>query len=280
MLSALKAHWPEYLMEAGGLGIFMLSAAIFATLLFYPHSPVCQAISSSLVRLVLMGIAMGGTAVGIIYSPWGKQSGAHINPAVTLAFLRLGKIKPWDAFFYIVAQFIGGTAGMFIAVLCLDGPLAASAVNFVVTVPGSAGVAVAFGAEFLISFILFYVILVSSNHERLAQFTGIFAGFLIALYIVVESPLSGMSMNPARTVASALPAHLWTALWLYFIAPILGMQAACEAYVFWVKEEGPICAKLHHQNEKRCIFECGYSKQAEAASHGLTEGTGLDRSAS
>ncbi|MFQ5683048.1 MAG: hypothetical protein ACE5HC_07220 [Candidatus Binatia bacterium] len=76
-------------MEAAGLGIFMVSACTFGTILEYPASPIHQAIADPFLRRILMGLAMGLTAVGIIYSPWGKQSGAHINPAITLTFFRL-----------------------------------------------------------------------------------------------------------------------------------------------------------------------------------------------
>src|SRR5881397_1562519 len=115
MTDALKRHWPEYLMEAACLGLFMISAFTFGTILEHPDSPVHQAIPNSLLRRFLMGLAMGSTAIGIIYSPWGKQSGAHINPAVTMTFFRLGKIEPPDAFFYVMAQFAGGIAGVLLA---------------------------------------------------------------------------------------------------------------------------------------------------------------------
>ena len=82
-LSSLLAHWPEYLMEAVLLGAFMVSACVFGILSGLPGSPVRQAVSSTFFRGLLGGIAMGLTALCIIYSPWGKQSGAHINPCVT-----------------------------------------------------------------------------------------------------------------------------------------------------------------------------------------------------
>src|SRR5215467_4160317 len=107
VLAATK-HWPEYLIEAACLGLFMVSACSFTVLLEHPASAIRQRLSSALVRRLLGGIAMGVTAVALIYSPWGKQSGAHLNPSVTLTFLRLGKVEPWDAGFYVVAQFIGG----------------------------------------------------------------------------------------------------------------------------------------------------------------------------
>jgi glycerol uptake facilitator-like aquaporin len=107
---ALRGHWPEYLMEAAGLGLFMLSACAFTVLLYHPVSPVERAVESQVMRRVLMGLAMALTAVAIIYSPWGRRSGAHLNPAVTLTFWRLGKVAGWDAAFYIIAQFVGGLA--------------------------------------------------------------------------------------------------------------------------------------------------------------------------
>src|SRR5437660_11636375 len=118
-VEALHAHWPEYLMEAGLLGAFMVSACLFGVLYEFPHSPVRQAITSSLIRRMLMGASMGLTAVTIIYSPWGKQSGAHINPAVTFTFFRLGKIRSWDAIFYIGSQFTGAALGGLVVALFL-----------------------------------------------------------------------------------------------------------------------------------------------------------------
>jgi aquaporin Z len=98
-----RTHWPEYLMEAAGLGIFMVSACGFGTLLEYPASPVRQAIPDPLARRALMGLAMGLTAIALVYSPWGKRSGAHLNPAVTWTFWRLGKVAPRDALAYPLA---------------------------------------------------------------------------------------------------------------------------------------------------------------------------------
>lgn len=84
MLIALRRHWPEYLMEAAGLGLFMVSACLFGALLEHPASPARQALPDPGLRRALGGLAMGLTAVGIIYSPWGKQSGAHINSSDTI----------------------------------------------------------------------------------------------------------------------------------------------------------------------------------------------------
>src|SRR5687768_3178239 len=105
-LDSLRAHWPEYLIEGWALGMFMISAGVFAVLLDAPGSAPHELIGDPTLRRVIGGMAMGLTAVAIIYSPWGQRSGAHMNPAVTLTFLRLGKVARWDAFFYVVAQFV------------------------------------------------------------------------------------------------------------------------------------------------------------------------------
>ncbi|MCL4708919.1 aquaporin [bacterium] len=243
-------------MEAAELGLFMISACSFGVLLDYPNSPVHQAIPDPFVRRILTGLAMGLTAIAIIYSPWGKQSGAHFNPSVTLTFLRLGKIKPFDALFYIIAQFVGGVVGVLISAAVFGGLLADPAVNYVATVPGPGGSIVAFGAEVAITFILMSIVLHVSNNQRIATFTGLCAGILVAIYIIFEAPLSGMSMNAARTFGSAFSAHTWDTLWIYFTAPLIGMLTAAQIYVTAKAKRIVSCAKLHHQNNKRCIF-CG-----------------------
>lgn len=266
MRQALAGHWPEYLMEAAGLGLFMISACVCAALLEHPASPLRQALDPAWLRRLAMGIAMGATAVAIIYSPWGKQSGAHLNPAVTLSFLRLGKIAPWDAAGYVLAQFAGALGGMAVAALLLGVPLLAHpAVNFVATVPGAGGAWAAFGAELAISAGLMLAVLLFSNARELNRYTGLVAGALLALYITVEAPLSGMSMNPARSFGSALWAQVWQAIWVYFTAPPLGMLLAAELYRRSRGAEAVLCCKLHHDNGRRCIFRCRYGEQVAAA---------------
>jgi aquaporin Z len=256
MLYMLKHHWPEYLMDAAGLGIFMVSAVVFTAILEHPSSPVRQIIVNPFLRRMLIGIAMGLTAICIIYSPWGKQSGAHINPSVTLTFFRPGKVKPWDAFFYIIAQFICGLAGVLLITAVIKEAIAHPSVNYVATIPGTSGVSVAFISEFIISFILMSIILVVSKTMSIAHLTGLFAGILVATYITLEPPLSEMRMNPARTFGSALPANIWTALWVYFTASPLGMFLGGEVYLCVKGTKSVLCAKLRHQNDKRCI-RCG-----------------------
>lgn len=253
-----RSHWPEYVIEGAGLGLFMMAAAIVTAALEYPHSPLHDLVSDTTMRRVLIGFTMGLTAMGLIYSPWGKRSGAHLNPAVTVTFFRLGKIKGMDAFCYVVAQVIGGSTGLWSAAQIMGPAIAHPAVNYVVTVPGTDGTAIAWVAEAIISFGLMLMVLVVSNRPSTNRWTGVVAGCLVAIYIAVEAPLSGMSMNPARTFASALPAELWTDYWLYFTAPLIGMLSAAECYVRINGIHRVLCAKLHHHNDTRCIFNCRY----------------------
>jgi aquaporin Z len=262
---ALRQHWPEYLIEAAGLGTFMVSATTFGALFWYPGSPASTVVTSEFLRRVLMGVAMGGTAVGIIYSPWGQRSGAHLNPAVTLAFLRLGKIRGVDALFYITAQFLGGLGGVLLVAAVAGRALADDGVRYVVTVPGVAGVSVAFVAEMAISAGMMLMVLVATSSPRLERFTGVFAGVLLLIYITAEAPLSGMSINPARTVASALPAGIWTEVWVYFVGPIAGMMLAVDMHRLLRPRTGIRCAKLIHGRKQRCIH-CGYRMDGEPPS--------------
>jgi aquaporin Z len=249
-----KSHWPEYLMEAAEIGIFMISACAFGVLLEHPGSLVPSAIGSGAVRRAIMGVAMGLTAIAIVYSPLGRRSGAHFNPCVTLTFWRLGRVAPGDALFYVIAQLAGAIGGVAVAALALGPALADPRVRYVVTVPGPDGPAVAFAAEAAISFVLMSIVLVVSNAPRLSRFTGVACGLLVAAYITFEAPLSGMSMNPARSLGSALAAMEWRAIWIYFTAPPLGMLLAAELYLYLFGEDGVFCAKLDHPNDVPCIF--------------------------
>jgi aquaporin Z len=252
-------HWPEYFLEALGLGLFMLSACAFAALLEHPASFLRQALPDAFTRRALIGLAMGLTAVALIYSPLGKRSGAHLNPAVTATFWRLGRIGTRDATFYMLSQFAGASAGVALfSFLFGNAVIADAAVNYIVTVPGMAGRWPAFLAEACISAGLMFTVLTVSNKPALNRYTGLCAGALVALFITIEAPLSGMSMNPARTFASALPARVWTDAWIYFLAPLAGMLIAAELYLMIRGRSAVLCCKLHHENDSRCIFACRY----------------------
>ena len=131
-------------------------------------------------------------------------------------------------------------------------------------VSGPRGPGVAFLAELAIAFVMMATVLVTSSRVRWARLTPVFAAALVALYIGVEAPLSGMSLNPARTLASALPSGIWTAWWAYLLAPPLGMLLAAEAFLWSKTAQAEHCAKIHHADCVRCIF-CGPDRLAADA---------------
>jgi aquaporin Z len=250
----LRLHWPEYLMEAAEAGLYLFSVCTFATLLWHPKSPIHRYLPSQAVRRMLMGSAISATIIAIVLSPWGKQSGAHFNPAVTFTFYRLRKMALWDVVFYCTAQLFGAVAGIALTSLLLQGAPGHKAVHYAATVPGMYGDAVAFIAELVISFTLMSAILFASNHRILAPYTHYLAAIMVGAYIAFESPLSGTSANSARTFGPAAYAGYWNTLWIYFIAPPMGMLAGAEMFLAVRRGKSPYCAKLHHHNNKRCIF--------------------------
>ena len=261
-----RPHWPEYLIEAGCLAAFMISAATFATILQHPASPLSRVVGAGLLQRFVMGIAMGLTLIAIVYSPWGLRSGAHLNPALTLTFLRLGKIRGRDAFGYILGQFAGGVGGILAATAILARLPADPWVNYVATVPGPAGAAAACVAEGAISFGMMLLVLAVSNQPRFQQRTGVYAGLLVAVYITFEAPLSGMSMNPARSLGPAVLAHTLDSIWIYFACPLAGMLLAAEVFVRQRGRTHVWCAKLVHVPGGQCIFRCGHAAPLEEVS--------------
>lgn len=229
MLDALKIHWRDYLLEAAGLMVFMLGAGLFTTLFMYPGSPVATAIPSDLLKRVGLGLCMGLVTLGIA-STIGDRTGAHINPAVTWAFWRQGKIGGADAVWYTLAQFAGAIVAPVLLLAAIGDPFAHEKVDYATSRPGPGGDLVAFAAEFAISFVLMLAVLVALNSKRLSKRVPGIVAALIAVYIAVESPLSGMSMNPARSFGSALTANQWDGIWIYFAAPMLATLLAVEVY--------------------------------------------------
>lgn len=206
----------------------------------------------------MMGLAMCTTLVVLFHSPPGRYSGAQMNPAVTLSHLRLGRMTRTDALFYVVAQFTGAVAAVALMDLLLRDLLRHPAVHHVTTMPGPAGPWAAWAVEFAMTFVLMSVVLATNAHRGLVRFTSVFAGGMVALYITLAAPVSGMSMNPARTLGSAVSAWLWTALWVYFTAPVLGMLAAVEIRRLLTKTQS-MCGKFTHGadgDDGPCLARC------------------------
>jgi len=230
--ASFKKNWRHYLQEALGLAIFMISACFFGAKLFSEKSSLHHAISNEMLRNVVMGVAMALTALFIFYSPWTAPSGSHINPAVTLAFLRIDKMCRYDALFFIIFQIIGGTAAVYTMQLIMGNILIDQPVNSVVTIPGKFGIWGALITEFIIAFITMSMVLFTSSHNKVKKYTRIFAGCLVCTWVIVAGPISGFGMNPARSFASALPANTWASFWIYLFIPFAGMLSATEFFIW------------------------------------------------
>lgn len=213
----------HFIMEACGLGIFMVSAGFFTILLYHPHFEPSFFLDHPILRQILIGICMGSTAFFIITNPWLSLSGAHINPAITLNFLYLGRITVLESVGYIISQFLGGIIGLEILNAFMGKYLSSPYVQFIVTIPGPQGPLLAMFLELGIAFILMVVVLALGKSDSTRKFTPYIVAILVCLYAAFESPYSGFGMNPARTFASAFLSGNWTSFWIYLFCPILGM---------------------------------------------------------
>lgn len=250
---AITTHWKEYLMEAAELCVLMLSICVSGTLI-YSTSPLSA--FSYFSKSFLMGCAVAGVTFLIIRSPFGRRTGAHFNPALTLTYFFLGRIPHWDTIFYILFQFAGAVIGVFIAHEVLGGRLSAPPVCYVITLPGNSGRAVAYVAEFLLSGLLMGVILFTTNRVRLINLTPFLVALITVFYYVFCSSLAGFSVNPARSFSSALFASVWRSVWIYFLGPTSGMLFAALIYVRTAGGRQVYCAKVFHDLESSCPFSC------------------------
>lgn len=242
------------LLDGALLSLFMVSACVFALLLFHPDFPASRLLPSQHLRRGLMGLAMGLTCVALVYSPWGRRSGAQMNPSATLAFVTLGRMRRSDAAGYVAAQVGGAVLGIAAVHLAARELVAHGSVRYVATVPGPS-LAAAWLAEFAMAFGLMTVVLAVAASRRHAALAGLAAGMLVALFIWIEAPVSGMSLNPARSLGSALFAGEWESLWLYASAPPVGMWLAARLRRMFARGDR-VCAKLCHLEADRCVH-CG-----------------------
>lgn len=252
----MRRNLSAYACEFVGTALMLFAGVSAVSFMWAPGSPV-PVVENTMLRRLLTGImfAAGGTAV--VYSPLGQISGGHINPAVTLAFWRLGKVPAHDAVVYVVVQFLGALAGTYAAGVAW-GSLT-TGIQYAATVPGEGYTqAGALAAETFITFLLVFTIFVCVNKPRVAPRTGLIAGALVAVLVMIEAPVTGTSLNPARTLAPAILSSNYTGLWVYFVGPLAGALTAAAAYGGqWGQQT--VCAKLYHTEKYPCPFEtCRY----------------------
>lgn len=261
MLENIKKNWRVYLSEAIGLAGFVLIAGLLTIFLDHPELPVMKSVLKDypLIRRVPLGIILG-IYIAIVVLAFGNKSGAHINPSVTWSFYRLGKINFSNAMLFTMAQFAGAVAAALLLKSLVGDFFGHPIINYGNTEPKPPhGAITAFIAEFIMSFIIMLVILMASSSKRFKKYIALISGVLIALYLIIEIPLSGMSLNPARSFAGSLAANKWEHLWIYFVSPPLAMLAASEIFIEWKeKQPGYISPANHPDNIK--FMETDYTE--------------------
>ena len=260
LTQAVQTHWREYLMEGMEIAILMLSTCICGALIYSKDSPLQDVNLSRRSQSMLMGTAIAITTFLIIRSPFGRRTGAHFNPAVTLTFFWLGRVHRWDAACYVMAHFVGAVLGVAASQQILGLRLSAAPVHYLVTLPVSNGSAVAFLGEYLLSALLMGVVLYASNHRRLARFAPFFVALLTVSYFAFSSSISGYSVNPARSFSFALFAWIWQGIWIYFLGPPLGMLTAATLYIRTMGPDSVYCAKVFHDLRSVCPFLCRFQR--------------------
>lgn len=251
-------HWREYLMEGAELGVLMFCICPFGTVLYSTASSVSRLELSFTEKAALMGLSVAATTFSIIRSPFGRRSGAHFNPAITLTYFYLGRVHRWDAINYLPSHFWGAVAGVFVAHLALGKRLSEAPVCYMITIPGAHGDLIAFVAEFVLSAVLFGIVLFATNRWPLARFSPLIVSVVTVSYYAFCPALSGFSVNPARSFSSGMFAEIWWGIWIYFAGPCLGMLAAAIVYIRSVGSERVYCAKVFHDLQTPCPFNCRF----------------------
>src|SRR5215469_17871596 len=249
-------HWPEYAAELLGTA-FLLFAGVSAVVFdFGTSSPLAHVLPDASIRRLITGLLFAGSGSLVAISPLGKLSGAHINPAVSLAFWLQGKMRQYDLAGYIASQLLGAAFGAGLAVLIWRER--AVSVHNGVTVPG---VGYPIWSVFLIEMgltcLLVLAIFLFVSSHRLMRWTPLMTWILVAFMYWLAAPISGFSLNPARSFGPALVSWFWRDQWLYYLAPPSGALLAVALFrsLSLVGIHDVLTAKMFHAPRYRCIFK-------------------------
>jgi aquaporin Z len=251
------SHLPEYAAEFFGtacLVFFGLSAVVFN---FSDGTPMARWVPNHSLRLLLTGLCFAGSGSLVALSPLGRLSGGHINPSVSLAFWLGGKLPGRDFIAYVVAQMLGGAAGAFALVSAWHGR--AASVKNGMTLPGAGWpLWQVFDSEVALTGLLVFLILIFVSSRRLMRWTPLMNWLVVAVMVWQEAPVSGTSLNPARSFGPALLSGLWTAQWLYFIAPPLGGMLGLAVFrLLTTQQRCLVTGKLFYAPNYRSLFRPG-----------------------
>jgi len=196
----------------------------FFLVLIGPGAAAVNSFTNGAVSHAGVALAFAFVVCAMVYT-LGHVSGAHINPAVTIGFWSARRFPAQDVLPYIIAQCAGATLAA-LALRAMLGPAVRSSATVpIIPIPA------AFALEWLLSFVLMLVVMAVATDLRVAQgFAGIAVGLTVGMDAMMGGPLTGASMNPARSLGPALASGIWNAHWIYWAAPITGMFAAVRTY--------------------------------------------------
>ena len=239
--------WQVFVSELVGTALLVLVGLSLVILMFGEGSPVKGVLPSEGWRRLITGFLFGTTGALIALSPVGARSGAHINPVVTLAFRVMGKLDLRTTLGYVIAQLAGAILG---ALPLLAWGSMGRSVDFGATLPG-AGYAIetVLLDEVITTFAMVAGLCVCLGFRRMRPFTPAMFPFLYAVMVYAESPISGTSTNPARSLGPAIVSGQWQGWWIYWVGPLIGSIAACLVCSFLAKRI--TVAKLYHFDSDR-----------------------------
>ena len=240
-------HWVPWLSEFVGTAILLLGGLSAVFLDFGPASPVATAVPSSSARLLITGVLFAGTGSLVAVSTLGRHSGAHLNPAVTLAFWTQRRVHLHDLVGYVAAQLLGAVVAAYLLLALWGGT--ATALRDGLTQPGnglSPGQAAVVEAGMTAGLVLLVFLMTSSR--RTARWTPMGTWILVAGLVWIGAPYTGTSLNPARSLGPALASGDWNAFWVYVVGPLSGSLLAVAAFavIKRVRRIEVLTAKLFH----------------------------------
>jgi aquaporin Z len=246
-----RVRWRLFFSELIGTALLVLGGLSIVIVMFGEGSPMARLVPHEPLRMTLTAFLFGSIGSMIALSQIGKESGAHINPAVTMAFWMMHKLDLRAAVGYIIAQLSGAAIGAL--PLLAWGSMGAS-VAFGATLPGDGySTAMVLLGEVVTTFGLIATLFVFLGFRHLRRYTPFVIPFLYAVMVPFESHISGTSTNPARTFGPALISGRWDEWWIYWVGPLAGMWLAvvvCSSLARRIE-----VAKLYHfESDRRRLF--------------------------
>jgi aquaporin Z len=247
-----RVRWRLFFSELIGTAILVFGGLSVVIAMFGDGSPMARSLPNEAVRMAVTAFLFGTIGSTIALSRIGKESGAHINPAVTLGFWLMRKLDARAAFGYVIAQLLGAAAG---ALPLLAWDSMGRSVAFGATLPGKDySTAVVVMGEVVTTFGLIATLCIFLAFRQLRRYTPFVIPFLYAVMVPLEAHISGTSTNPARSFGPALISGRWDGWWIYWVGPILGTLAAilvCSSMARRIE-----VAKLYHfEQDRRRLFQ-------------------------